>query len=252
MTKQRIVVVMGGGSGMGRAIAHAFAKAGDTVVVLGRSLDKLQETAQGHEAIEPIAADITDTKAVDQAIGTIVKQHDHIDVLVNCAGGNMKAPDGLKLPEANKLWKQIIDVNLTGTFNMIFAALPHITRPGGRIINITSVAAFAGSGAPGVNGQAYASAKSGVHGLTRTLSNVLAPQGITINCVAPGVIDETDFFGPDGIAPERKAVNESKIPMGRLGKPEEIAPGVLYLASDEAAFISGEILNINGGVQFGR
>lgn len=252
MTKQRVVLVTGGGSGMGRSIAYRFAEAGDRVIILGRNMDKLKEAAQGHNTIEPIGGDITDPQSVEQAIERIVEQHSQIDVLVNCAGGNVRADEDMDLATANGLWSKIVDLNLTGTFNMIFAALPHITKPGGRIINITSVAAFAGSSAPAVNGQAYSAAKSGVHGLSRTLSNVLAPQGITINCVAPGVIDDTDFFGPTGIRPERRAANESKIPMGRLGKPDDIAPGVFYLASDEASFISGEILNINGGVQFGR
>lgn len=252
MSEQRIVVVTGGGSGMGRAIALRFAEAGDRVYIIGRRVDQLEKVAAESPNIEGVAGDVTDVEAVNEAVNKIVQKHKTINVLVNCAGGNTKVSDDVDLAGANRAWKSIIDVNLTGTFNVIFAFLPHLVRPGGRVVNITSLAAFSGSSNPGVSGQAYSAAKAGVHGMSRTLVSSLAPEGITINCVAPGIIDHTGFFGPQGMADERRRVNIARTPAGRLGEPNDIAAGVFYIASDEASFVNGEVLNINGGIVFGR
>ncbi len=252
MSKNRIIVVTGGGSGIGRAIANAFGAAGDTVYILGRHKDKLEAVAENTQNINPIVVDITNISEVEKAKNEINKQHNTIDVLVNCAGGNTKIDPNASLEEVVKGWNYIVNVNLTGTFIITHAFLPLITKPGGRIINISSLAALAGSSLGGISGQAYSAAKSGVHGMSRTLAKAYAKQGITVNCVAPGVIDHTGFFGGEGVPDERRAMYLTNIPEGRLGKPEEIAAGVLYLASDEAAFVTGEILNINGGVVFGR
>jgi 3-oxoacyl-[acyl-carrier protein] reductase len=248
----RVVIVTGGGSGIGEAIVNRFANNGDIVYALGRDLKKLQNVAKGHQNIHPLSVDITKPAEIEKARNLIVKEHKTIDVLVNNAGGNTKIDPDANLEAANKGWKFIVEVNLTGTFNVTYAFLPHMARPGGRVINITSLAAFAGSSLGGVSGQAYSAAKSGLHGMSRTLSNMVAGEGITVNCVAPGVIPDTKFFGPDGMSKERRAMYLTKIPVGKLGQPEDIAGGVFYLASDEASFITGEILNINGGGQFGR
>lgn len=252
MSKTRTVLVTGGGSGIGRAITLQFAQNGDTVVILGRDQKKLDKIAAEHQGIETIMADITSVNDLEKAVGVFLKKYANLDVLVNCAGGNITVNPAADFTEANKTWKSVIELNLTGTFNVIFTFLPHITRPGGRIINITSLAAFTGSSQPAVNGQAYAAAKSGVHGLSRTLANNLAKEGITVNCVAPGVIDHTEFFGPTGMKQDRKQANIERTPEGRLGEPKDIAPAVFYLASEEASFVTGEILNVNGGVVFGR
>ncbi len=252
MSKSRVVVITGGGSGIGRAIAIKFADAGDIVCILGRDQKKLSAVAKDNKSIFPLAADVTIPESIESARVEITKKHKAIDVLVNCAGGNTKVDPNADIVEANKVWSQIINVNLTGTFNTTFAFLPHLKRPGGRIINVTSLAAFTGSSQPATNGQAYAAAKAGIHGLSRTLANSVSKEAITVNCVAPGVIDHTGFFGGDGVPEDRKAPNIDRTPLGRLGVPEDIAGGVFYLASEEASFITGEILNISGGVVFGR
>jgi 3-oxoacyl-[acyl-carrier protein] reductase len=250
--RMRVVVVTGGGSGMGRMIAQRFASDDHFVYILGRREHKLLETMEGYATIKAVVADVTDLNSIQSAVQTITKQHKVIDVLVNCAGGNQKVDSSATMKEAHAAWNAIVDVNLTSVFNMIFACQPFLARPGGRIINVTSMAALGGSRQGGVSGQAYSAAKAGIHGMSRTLVNQLAPDGITINCVAPGVIEDTDFF-PGGKIPEDLAnFYLAKIPVGRLGKPDEIASGVFYLASPDAGFISGEILNINGGAQFGR
>lgn len=249
---ERIVIVTGGGSGIGRAIAEKFAYNKDRVFILGRNITQLEEVARRYQNVTPISVDITDVTQVAAAVEAIASETDSVDVLVNCAGSTKRIDENASLAEASEGWKSIVEVNLTGTFNVTHATLPHMTRPGGRIIMITSVAALAGSSRGAAHGQAYAAAKAGLHGLTRTLVTPLGKEGITINCVAPGVIDHTGFFGGSGLPDDRRKANEDKTPMGRVGEPNDIAAGVLYLASDEAGFVTGEILNINGGVVFGR
>ncbi len=252
MAKQRVVIVTGGGSGMGRAIARRFAESGDRVYVLGRRLEKLRETAKGFPGIECVATDVADTKSVEKARDTIIQKHKKIDVLVNNAGGTFTISPDVELSEAAGNWDELIKTNLTSVFYMIFAFEKYMSRPGGRVINITSVAALAGSSRPGVGGQVYAASKAGIHGLSRTLMPSLAADGITINCIAPGLIGDTDFFGESGLSPQRKEASLKTIPVRRLGVPADIAQAAFYLASEGAGFVTGEILNVNGGAQFGR
>jgi 3-oxoacyl-[acyl-carrier protein] reductase len=252
MATKRVVVITGGGSGMGKAMAHRFAEAGDLVYVLGRRLEKLEETAEEHNSIKPIVCDVTDLKSIHNAHKEITKHDKTIDVLINNAGGASNVKDNVNLSEAAVKWEEIIKTNLSSVFNMIFAFRDMIRSPGGRIINITSTAALGGSSQGGVRGQAYSASKSGIHGLSRTLVKELGPEGITINCIAPGFVKETDFFSSDVSMAERIAKNSANTPIQRVGEPTEIASAAFYLASDEAGFITGEILNINGGVQFGR
>ncbi len=252
MASKRVVVVTGGGSGMGRAIARRFASNGDTVYILGRRSNKLEETAKGFDSIIPVVCDVTDLEAIEKSQKIIAKSHKTIDVLINNAGGSYKVSDSASSNEKLEAWDQIIKTNLTSVFAMIMVFEKSLARPGGRIINITSMAALGGSRQGGVSGQAYSAAKSGIHGINRTLARSLGEEGITINALAPGVIDNTEFFPASTVPGDLKGRYIPITPMGRLGDSEEIADGVFYLASDQAGFITGEILNINGGVQFGR
>ncbi|HSX44360.1 MAG TPA: SDR family NAD(P)-dependent oxidoreductase [Candidatus Saccharimonadales bacterium] len=250
--KNRAVIITGGGSGIGKAIATTFAKNGDHVYIMGRKKEQLQEVVgslSGYD-VRSIVGDVTKPEEVQHVIDTVVKAHKTIDVLVNCAGASSRIAAGMDLATALKAWQANIDVNLNGTFLMIHAATPHMTRPGGRIINISSVAALSGSGQPG--GEGYAASKAGLHGLTRTLVKILAPEGITINCVAPGFIKNTDFFSADTPMDERIKRASAVNPSDRVGNPDEVASAVFYLASDKASYINGDIINVNGGLQFGR
>lgn len=249
---KRVVVVTGGGSGMGRAIAQRFAQNGDIVYVLGRRKEKLAETAKGYPTILCIPTDVIDIASIEKAKKEIIDKHKNIDILINNAGGTISTSPDASLAEAASAWDSVIKSNLTSVFYMIFAFEKHIKKQGGRIINITSVAALAGSSRAAVGGQVYAASKAGIHGLSRTLMKSLAEQGITINCIAPGVIGDTEFFGGEGVPPQRKEEYLQTIPVHRFGKAEEIAQAAFYLASDDAGFITGEILNVNGGSQFGR
>ncbi len=254
MSKQRVVVVTGGGSGMGRATALKFSKNGDKVYVIGRRKEKLEETVGQGENIHPFVADVTDITSIESLKKFVLDSSKSIDVLVNCAGGrgNLSADDGSSFEKIVEVWDQIVKINLSSVYYVTQHLKDIITSPGGRIINISSLAALAGSSQGGVLGSAYAAAKSGIHGIDKTLAKSLGQRGITINSIAPGLIRSTDFFGEGGIPEIVQKRYEKSILVGRLGQPEDIAAGVFYLASEEAGFITGEILNINGGVQFGR
>lgn len=234
---------------MGKAAAELFSKNGDKVYIAGRRKEQLEAVASANKNVVVIACDLTKPKEIENLIGEITKNHKVVDVLVNCVGGSGKV-EGDDLESAYAAWKQIVDTNLNSAFLISHAILPILARPGGRLIHVTSMAAFAGSSR--VGGEAYAASKSGVHGLVRTLVRVHGPQGITINCVAPGVIENTDFFKDGTVPQDIRAKMIPQIPAGRLGVPEDVAPAIFYLASDEASFINGEILNINGGQQFSR
>jgi 3-oxoacyl-[acyl-carrier protein] reductase len=248
----RVVIVTGGGTGIGKAIVERFAENGDIVFALGRheaALKQVASSLKGKE-VHAVACDVTKPNDNEAAIKQVVDAHKHIDVLVNCAGAGSGLRNGMSLENAKKEWDRTIDVNLTGTFLMIYATKPHLNKAAGRIINISSIAALQGSSQDG--GEAYAAAKSGIHGLVRTLVKELAPHGITVNSVAPGFIQNTQFFANDAGSADRVKSAAARIPAGRVGEPQEIASGVFFIASDEASYINGDILNINGGWQFGR
>ncbi len=152
------------------------------------------------------------------------------------------------LAEAEDLWDEVLDTNLKGSFLTSAAIAPYLRRPGGRIINISSIGSFTGGSRAG--GLAYASSKAGINGLTYALARELSPQGITVNAVAPGFVQNTGFTGGWPEDTVRSIV--SQIPAGRAGKTSDVAEAVLFLASPQASFVTGEILNVNGGWLFGR
>src|SRR5256884_3351656 len=194
MSLQRVVVITGGNSGMGQAIAAAFAQANEHVVIIGRSEERLRAAAQELGSnVTWLKADVSQRSQVEGAIADIARQFEHIDVLINAAGFVLGVTTNLPLDEAERLWDEVIDTNLKGSFLMAAAAAPHMTRPGGRIINISSIAAFTGGSRAGST--AYAAAKAGVLGLTYGLARELSSQGITVNAIAPGFIADTGFTG---------------------------------------------------------
>lgn len=245
---KRVVIVTGGGTGMGRAIAEAFVRAGEQAVILGRREEVLQGTAQAIGAAWR-RADVSRREEVAAAVSWVMGEFGRIDVLVNNAGFVRGVSTRMALEEAERVWDEELDTNLKGAFLMSLAVAPHLRRPGGRIVNISSIAAYTGGSRGGAIG--YAAAKAGVHGLTMGLARELSAQGITVNAVVPGLIAQTEFFG--GPLPEERLQSVvAQIPAGRPGKPEDVAAAVLFLASPEAAFITGEVLNVNGGWLFGR
>ena len=237
-------LVTGGARGIGRACCLAFARAGASVAVNYRvespSANLLVEEieAAGGEAFA-LAADVSRREDAEMLVDETVSRFGGLDILVNNAGIWKGSP----IDEMSDLeWSEMVAVNLTGTFHVVRAAVPAMkTARSGRIINISSTA--------GQRGEAfcshYAATKGAVISMTKSLAVELASDGILVNCVAPGWV-ATDMTRETLLGPEREAIL-SAIPLGRVGTPEEIAGAVLFLASELATFVTGEILNVNGG-----
>jgi 3-oxoacyl-[acyl-carrier protein] reductase len=242
----RVAVVTGGSRGIGRAIAAALGRAGAKVIVNYTANEAAANdaaaavTAAGGAAVTK-RFDVADAAAVDAAFKEIIAAEGGLHILVNNAG---VAVNTLVLGAKDADWKRALDVNLNGTFHCCRAALRALmkAKDAGRIINITSI-----TGETGSAGQApYAAAKAGVIGLTKTLAREYASRGVTVNAVSPGYID-TDMTASE--LPEDRRVELLKtIPLGRVGKPEEVAGAVAYLAGPAAAYVTGQVLRVNGGL----
>lgn len=240
---RRVALVTGASRGIGRAIAQALARDGLFVVLNYRSnteaaQEALELCGEGNGQLLPF--DVSNPAQVDQAITQLTAQHGRLDVLVNNAG---VAIDGLLLRMKNDDWGQSLAQNLSSAFYLCRASAKWLLRAkeGGRIINLTSVVGEIGSA-----GQiGYVSAKAGLIGLTKTLARELAGRGVTANAVSPGFI-ETDMT--QGIPAEYKAKMVEQTPVGRAGTGDDVAAAVVYLASPEASFVSGQVLRVNGGL----
>lgn len=245
----RNIIITGGNSGIGRATAEAFVKTNARVAIIGRDRERLLETAQTLGAgVVWQQADVAQREQVVRAVNAIVERFGTIDVLVNVAGFAHGVTTDMPIEEAEENWDSVLDANLKGSFLMVMAVAPHLRRSGGRIINISSIAAFTGGSRAGST--AYAAAKAGVLGLTYGFARELSSQGITVNAIAPGFIANTTFTGM--WSDERVQGIIAETPVGRGGHPNDIAAAALYLASPEASFVTGEVLNVNGGWLFGH
>lgn len=243
----RTVIVTGGGTGIGRAIALAFIQQGERVYILGRRADVLEAAA--HEiGATAIQADVSQRAQVEAAVAEIVTQAGTVDVLVNNAGFVRRTLTTMPLEEVEAAYDAMMDAGVKGTLLMSVAVAPHLRRPGGRIINLGSIAAFIGGSRPG--SAVYAASKGAIQSLTYGLARELGPEGVTVNAIAPGLILETEFGG--GFAEERIRATVAQTPMGRPGVPEDVAAAALYLASPGASFVTGEVLNVNGGWLMGH
>jgi len=238
----KVAIVTGASRGIGRAIAEQLASAGASVVCVARS-DNAAATAEairaaGGEA-EAHGVDVTDAAAVEALIASVVEKHGRIDILVNNAG---IARDQLMLRMKRADWDEVIATNLTASFTWCQAVLkPMIRQRAGRIVAISSVVGQSGNA-----GQAnYAASKAGLIGFCKALAREVASRNVTVNVVAPGLIG-TDMT--KAITDNAKSDWASQIPMGRMGTPEEVATAVRFLASDEASYITGQVLAVNGGM----
>jgi 3-oxoacyl-[acyl-carrier protein] reductase len=236
----KVAMVTGSTRGIGRAIADVLARAGAKVAVIGRDATRAEQAAGeiGHGA-KGFACDVTSQAAVEAAVAAIEKDLGGIDILVNNAGVT-KDNVFLRLSDAD--WDVVLEANLKGAFRTIRAASRGMMKKRwGRIINVSSVVGLIGN-----KGQAnYAASKAGLLGLTKSIARELASRGITVNAVAPGFI-ETDMTA--ALTAEQRDALSKQIPLERLGSPEDIAKAVLFLASDDASYITGQVLVVDGGM----
>jgi 3-oxoacyl-[acyl-carrier protein] reductase len=238
----KVALVTGASRGIGAAVARTLAAQGATVVVAAREnhaeVNAAQIVAAGGKA-EAARLDVTDPASVEAAVAGTLARHGRVDILVNNAG---IARDQLLMRMKRDDWDAVIATNLTAAYTCTQAVLrPMIKQRGGRIINISSVVGQMGN-AGQVN---YAASKAGLIGMAKALAREVASRGITVNVVAPGLI-ETDMT--KGLSADSSQNWTSQIPLGRLGTPSDVAWTVCFLASDEAAYITGQVVAVNGGM----
>jgi len=243
MSEKRVAIVTGASRGIGRAIGERLARDGRHVVLLSRSEGPLRDVQAGIQSTggsaDVRACDVGDSAALAETVSGVAKDFGRLDVLVNCAGITR---DGLMLRMSDEDFDEVIRVNLKSAFVACRAAArPMMSQRFGRIVNIGSI-----SGIGGCQGQAnYSSAKAGLIGLTKSIAKEFAAKGITANVVAPGFI-ETEMTA--ALPEARKSQVAQITPAGRFGKAEEVAGAVAYLSSDEAAYVTGQVLCVDGGM----
>jgi 3-oxoacyl-[acyl-carrier protein] reductase len=239
----RVALVTGAAQGIGKAIALALAEAGADVAATDLQYEKLEQVVQEIEALGRkgfrFSVNVSDPAAVKEMVDQAIQACGKIDILVNNAG---ITKDNLVMRMKPEDWDAVLRVNLDGAFHCIRAVLPHMVRQRyGRIVNIASVVAQLGN-----VGQAnYIASKAGIIGLTKAVAAEVARRNITVNAVAPGFIATAMT---EKLPPEVKERMLSLIPIGRMGTDNEVAQGVRFLASDDAQYITGHVLNVNGGM----
>lgn len=247
--KGKAAIVTGGGTGIGKGISHALAEAGASVAIVQSTLEKAAQaaeelTAEGHQVL-PFCADISSRQMVQNLVAEVIEKFGRIDILVNNAaltGAKAAAPF---LDLSDELLERTIDVNLKGTFIVSQEAARKMTENGGSIIHISSVGAYAAQEGASI----YCATKSALFGLTKTMALELAPYNIRVNAIAPGDIQtETS----ENVTEEVKELGISgkytrRVPLNRRGKPFEVGPTAVFLASDDSSYITGETIIIDGG-----
>ncbi|MET8285905.1 MULTISPECIES: SDR family NAD(P)-dependent oxidoreductase [Streptomyces] len=241
----RVAIVTGAGSGIGRATAIALAEAGAHVLGVGRRKDALEETALAHSGIAVLPLDIREENAADRVVATAVERWGRIDVLVNNAGATAVMP----LAESDRsVITSLFDLNVTAPSMLAHAALPHLRDSSGSIVNVSSTYGHR----PLAGGAHYAATKSALEQLTRSWALELASDGVRVNAIAPGPT-KTDVLVAAGLAQdtidELRAYERDRIPTGRLGDAEDVAGWILRVADPTSTHLTGQVLTIDGGLE---
>lgn len=232
------VVITGGTRGIGRAAVRLFCNNGDRVAFLYRSSDKDAKALAAATGATPIKADVSQPESCASAIKQAIDLLGGVDVLVCVAG---IAHKNFFDAESEADWEHVMNTNAGGTFRCIKAVIPYmVAQKSGRIITTSSVWGISGASMEGV----YSASKAAIIGMTKAVARELAPSGITVNCIAPGVID-TDMN--NDLSDSDRAALAEEIPLGRFGTPEEAAAPMLFLASDAASYITAQVISVNGG-----
>jgi len=239
----KIAIVTGAAQGIGKAIALCFAREGADVIISDINKEKAEEVAGEVESLGrrslSLAVDVTDDEGIGKAVTKSLDKFNRIDILVNNAG---ITKDALLVRMKHSDWEDVINTNLTGVFNWMKAcAKPMMKQKCGRIVNISSIIGLVGNTGQGN----YAASKAGILGLTKSAARELAPWHINVNAVAPGFI-ATQMT--EKLPEEIKKKMLSSIPVGRWGKPEEVARAVLFLVSEMSSYITGQVINVDGGM----
>jgi NAD(P)-dependent dehydrogenase (short-subunit alcohol dehydrogenase family) len=245
LLKDKVAVITGGGSGINLRIAERFAQHGVKLALIGRKQEKLDIAVEGIAKLGGIAiglsADVREYPAVERVMTEIRERLGEIELLVCGAAGNF--PAAATGMSANA-FKSVVDIDLLGTFNACRAAYEHLRKPGAAIINISAPQAFI----PMPLQSHVCAAKAGVDMITRTLAIEWGRDGIRVNSIVPGAIDNTEGMKRLAASPEVRSLFANSIPLGRLGKKDDIAELALFLASDSAAYISGTVMACDGGL----
>lgn len=243
----KTAVITGGNIGIGRAFSLALAKCGAEVAITYLNDDRgaAEEIRAMGKKCSSLYLDATNSAEVNQVFAQAAEElGGHIDILINNAGHLVGRVSIAEMTD--DFWRKVIDVNLTTAFYCSRAVIPFMNTGWGRIVNMSSLAAFDGGGAGAV---AYSAAKAGIAGFTRGLAKEMAAKGVTVNALAPGLILGTPFH-TTFTKPEVQQAIISKIPVGRAGTPEDVADAMLYLVSDLGSFVTGEVIQLNGGIWF--
>ncbi|MFF3912530.1 SDR family NAD(P)-dependent oxidoreductase [Streptomyces sp. NPDC001852] len=243
----RNIVISGGGTGIGLAAAQAFAADGDRVLLLGRRAEVLEKAAVPGSLT--CAADLTEPADVRRAAELVARELGTVDVLVHSAGGagGQHPPAGDDpLERVAHTWSDNFRLNTLTAALLTEALKDRLAEPGGRVLFLSSIAAYRGSG-----GGAYAASKAALHPYAHDLARELGPRGITVNVVAPGYVEDTEFFGA-GPAPERRAQLIAETSTGRAGTPGDVAATLHWLASPGAGHITSQVIQVNGGAERGH